>query len=197
MWTADGGRIFYPSDRDNDVMNLYMYDLAAKEHRMVTSCADYDIKFPTIWRNTIAYERGGYIYLFDTQTLEERKVEVEIDNDNSYSRTELRDVRDDVTDVAASPCGERLLVCAHGDIFSVPVKEGVTYNMTDTSGAREMNATYSPDGRRMAFVSDRSGEFLIYEQDVSGGRDEPVVEDIDTYLFDYRWSPDSKRIVWT
>ena len=197
MWTADGGRIFYLSDRDNDVMNLYMYDLAAKEHRMVTSCADYDIKFPTIWRNTIAYERGGYIYLFDTQTLEERKVEVEIDNDNSYSRTELRDVRDDVTDVAASPRGERLLVCAHGDIFSVPVKEGVTYNMTDTSGAREMNATYSPDGRRMAFVSDRSGEFLIYVQDVAGGRAEPVVEDIATYIFDYRWSPDSKLIVWT
>lgn len=196
MWAADGDRIFYLSDRDNDVMNLYMYDLRSKEHRMVTSHTDYDIKFPTIWKNTIVYEKGGYIYKFDTQTLVEQKVDIEIDNDNSYSRAELRDVRGDVTDVAAAPDGSRLLVSAHGDIFSVPVKHGVTYNLTDSSSSREMNAAYSPDGTMMAYVSDRSGEFLIYVQPAGGGEARPINDGVKTYIFGFRWSPDSKSIAW-
>jgi len=64
MWSPDGKKIYYISDRDS-YMNLYEYDVAAKSTVQLTNYKEYDIKFPAAGQNAIVYENGGYIFKFD------------------------------------------------------------------------------------------------------------------------------------
>lgn len=195
MWSADGNEIYYISDRDN-VMNLYVYTINDKNTKQLTFSKDYDIKFPSIGNDQIVYEQGGYIYKFDTRNKQATKVNIEIDNDQLYSRPQLKDVSDQLRSIDISPNGERVLLTARGDLFSVPAKEGITYNLTNSSDANDFAATWSPDGQKIAYISDKNGEFNIWIRDVFTGKEQDLTKNLKTYIFDILWSPDSKKIAW-
>ena len=96
-----------------------------------------------------------------------------------------------------SPNGERVAIAARGEIFNVPAKEGITYNLTQSSGVHERDVQWSPDGKYIAWVSDKTKEFEIYIQKYD--RSEPprqVTKNADTYIFSFKWSPDSKKILY-
>ena len=137
MWSPDGNTIYYISDR-GDIMNLYAYDVNTKEDKQLTSYKEYDIKFPAIGDKLIVYEQGGYIYGYDLQSGKESKITINIDNDQVYSRPTLTDVSGQISSIAVAPGGESVVVAARGDIFSLPVKEGITYNLTNSSDANDM-----------------------------------------------------------
>ena len=67
-----------------------------------------------------------------------------------------------VRDVELSPKGERALFAARGDIFTAPIEKGPTRNLTRSSGAHDKWPRWSPDGRRIAFISDMTGEEELY-----------------------------------
>ncbi len=196
MWNQNGDEIYYLSDRD-DVMNLYVYKLSNKETKQLTFYKDYDIKFPSIGGDQIAYEYAGYIYLFDTKTKKANKVTIDIDNDQQYSRPEWKDVSSQISSYSVAPNGERVLLTAHGDVFSLPAKEGITYNLTNSSDANDQNALFSPNGKQLSYVSDKDGEFRIYVRNLATGEEKIVTKDIKTYIIDYVWSPNSEKILWS
>ncbi|MDR0982900.1 MAG: PDZ domain-containing protein [Culturomica sp.] len=196
MWSADGKDIYFISDRD-DVMNMFVYNVADKSTRKVTDFKDYDIKFPTIGGDKIVYENGGYIYLYNTVSKENTKLSISIDNDQVYARTEWKDVSEDISDYDLSANGERVVITARGDIFSVPAKEGITYNLTNSSDANDHSPSYSPDGKTIAYISDKSGEFQIWLRNIADGKERQLTKDIKTYIFGLQWSPDSKKILWS
>jgi tricorn protease len=195
MWFGD--EIYFCSDRDR-TMNLFSYNLKTNQTRKVTNYTEYDIKFPSAGDNRIIYENGGYIYIFDIKTQTSTKVSIQIADDFNTSRSELKDVTKFLGSVNPSPDGNRVVVAGRGDIFSVPVKEGITRNLTATSNAHDRDGFWSPDGKWIAYLSDANGEYEIYiiKQDGS----EPAVQlttGADTYKFTIRWSPDSKKIIWS
>ena len=195
MW--HGNKIFFASDRDR-TMNLFSYDLETKELMKMTQFTEYDIKFPSIYGDYIVFENGGYIYTFYIPEQKLTKVNITIKNDFLGGRTKWIDASKRLTNISASPAGERMAVTARGDVFNVPVKEGVTLNLTKSSGAHDREAEWSPDGKYIAYLSDRSGEYEIYIQkpDLS---EEPVqlTHNATTYKFSIDWSPDSKKILWS
>lgn len=196
MWAANGKEIYYISDRDG-VMNLYVYNTDNKQTAQLTFSQDYDIKFPAMGGDRIVYERGGYLYKLDINSKTESKIAVQIDNDQVYSRPEWKDVRYQIRNVETSPDGKRLLLSARGDIFSLPAKEGITYNLTNSSDANDYAPAWSPDGKSMAYISDKDGEFHIYLHDLASGHERKLTGDVKTYIYGFDWSPDSKKIVWT
>ncbi len=194
MWFGD--EIYFCSDRDR-TMNLFCYDLKTNQTRKVTNYTEYDIKFPSAGDNRIIYENGGFIYIFDIKTQTSTKISVEIADDLNTSRDELKDATRFMGSVNPSPDGNRIVVAGRGDIFSVPVKEGITRNLTSSSNAHDREGFWSPDGKWIAYLSDASGEYEIYITKQDGS--EPPVQltsGADTYKFTIRWSPDSKKIVW-
>jgi len=194
MWFGD--EIYFCSDRDR-TMNLFSYNLKNGQTRKVTNYTEYDIKFPSAGDNRIIYENGGFIYIFDIRTQTAKKVSVEIADDFNTSRNELKDATRFLASVNPSPDGNRVVVAGRGDIFSVPVKEGITRNLTSSSNAHDREATWSPDSKWIAYLSDASGEYEIYIAKQDGS--EPPVQlttGADTYKFSIRWSPDSKKILW-
>jgi tricorn protease len=196
MWSGD--RIYFLSDRDEAKrMNLYVYDLASKATRKLTSFAEFDIKFPSLGPKHIVFENGGYVYTFDLATEQTARVPVVIADDMVSGRGKVVKVDGRVTNYEIGPDGQRALFGARGDIFTVPAKFGNTRNLTMTSGVHERASKWSPDGRTIAFISDRSGTEEIWLMNQDGtGEPRQLTTGGDTYKYQIRWSPDGSKVLW-
>jgi tricorn protease len=197
MWSGD--RIYFLSDRDElKRMNLYSYDISTRETKKLTEFKDFDIKFPSLGPKAIVFENGGFIYRFDLATAQVVKIPVIIADDMVSGRTHLAKVGDRVTNYEISPDGKRALFGARGEIFTVPAKFGNTRNLTDSPGVHERDAKWSPDGKWIAFTSDKSGEDEVWIMPQDGqGPARQVTSPADTYKYQIAWSPDSKKIMWS
>lgn len=194
MW--HGNDIYFLSDRDH-IMNLFVYKGETKETSKLTNFTDFDIKFPSLGDASIVFEKGGFLYLYDFTTKSAEKVKVLIANDIASARNSLADASKSINSSDISPDGERLVLGARGDIFTLPAKDGITRNITRSTGIHERNGVWSPDGKYIAYISDQSGENEIYIQQQDGS-ESPVqlTKNADTYKFRIIWSPDSKKILW-
>jgi tricorn protease len=106
-------------------------------------------------------------------------------------------VSKNVTNYEISPDGKRALFGARGDVFTVPVKDGPTRNITSTPGTHERASKWSPDGKWISYISDATGEDEIYIRAQDGLA--PAIQLTsggDTYKYPMLWSPDSKKILW-
>ncbi len=195
MWHGD--KIYYLSDRDR-TMNMFVYDTKTRETKKVTDYKEYDIKFPSLGDHSIVYENGGYLYNYELATGEITKIPVVIDNDLLTGRNGFVDAGKFIDSYAVSPGGERVAFGARGDIFTVPAKTGITRNLTQSPGVHDRNVEWSPDGKYISFISDRTGEDEIYIRVQDGS--EPAIQltsNSDTYKYNPVWSPDSKKLLWS
>jgi tricorn protease len=195
MWGPDN-RIYYISDRDGR-MNLYVSDLATKEAKQLTNFRDFDIKFPSIGKDSIVFEQAGQIWRFDLASGQAAPVPITIAEDFASGRAGLVDAGKHVQSVATSPDGKRVIAVARGELFSVPGKDGTPRNLSRTSGAHERDAVWSPDGKWIAYNSDATGENELYIRP-QDGKAEPqqVTTGADTYYYRPIWSPDSTKLLW-
>ena len=194
MWIGD--EIFFASDRDM-TMNLFVYNTKTGTTEKVTNYTDYDVKFPSTDGTTIVYEQGGYLYKLDPKTRKSEKISITLNSDNVDARSEQKHVSDDLTAASLSADGKRVVVTARGEVFDVPVQKGVTRNITRTPGAHEREAEWAPDGKYIAYISDRTGETEVWLEAAEGGEPIQLTKNNDTYIRSIQWSPDSKSILYT
>ena len=194
MWSGD--TIYFSSDRSN-LLNLYGYDLKTGKLEQLTDHKDYDVRRPSLGTGQIVYELGGQVWLYDLSSRKSRRVPIEIRSDAPEARPFRKDVSEGVTQVAISPGGERALLVARGEVFSVPKKDGPTRNLSKSSGSREKDATWSPDGKTIAWLSDVSGADALHLVDPQGQQETiQLTRHESGYRHTLRWSPDSKKIAF-
>ena len=195
MWI--GTEIYYLSDRDH-TMNLFCYDTRTKETRKVTDFTEYDCKFPSYSQQYVVFENGGYIYKYDVKARKCEKVTVYLENDNIYGRPEYKNVADRMFSFDLSPDGERVLIIARGDLYSLPAQHGPVYNVTESSGAHEREGKWSPDGKYIAYFSDKDGEYQVYVASSSDmGNARKMTSFKDGYPSGLQWAPDSKTLYFS
>ncbi|MDD3386092.1 MAG: protease, partial [Bacteroidales bacterium] len=195
MWAEN--KIYFLSDRDR-TMNLFCYDIPTREISKVTNFKEFDIKFPSLGNERIIFENGGFLYTFNLADGKLDKLKIFIQNDFLNDRKVLKDAAKSIRSIGLSPNGERLIISARGELFNVPAKEGITRNLTRTSDVHEQGASWSPDGKWIAFISDLSGEFEIYIQDPKAETTpKSLTKKNDTYLFGLDWAPNSKSILFS
>jgi tricorn protease len=195
MWHEN--KIYYASDRDR-IMNLFEYDIKTKQTKKITDFTEYDVKFPSLGSDAIVYENGGYIYVYDLKTGVNSKVVISINDDMDSGRNFWVDASKfiNTTDIASD--GNRLTVTARGDVWTIPVKSGITRNLTKSNGSHERDAIWSPDGKNVAYISDASGETEIYTINQDGLKTpRQITKNGDTYKYSPSWSPNSKMILWS
>lgn len=187
--------VYFLSDRDNKAVNLYRY--ADKKIQQLTNNTDWDIRSAAGIDNTVVYEAGGYLYQLDVTTGKSSPIPVQINSQSVQSRPQWKDASKTLTSARLSTTGQRVAVSARGDVFTVPVKDGSTRNLTSSSGVREFDALWSPDGSQVAYISDKNNkhQLVLEAQD---GLSEPRVYPLsDTGYFNLlAWSPDNNLIVY-
>ncbi len=199
MWHGD--KIYFVSDRDeNKRMNVYCYDLQSKETKKLTDFTEYDVKYPSLGDKAIVFENGGFVYkmLLDVDNPKAEKVEITLAEDHSQRRARIESVVNYLREYGVSPDGNRALFVARGDVFTVPAKYGETRNLTQSPGAHDRDAIWSPDGKWIAYISDRTGEDEIWVQAQDGKTPaRQVTQNGMVYKYAPQWSPDSTKIAWS
>jgi tricorn protease len=196
MWHGD--TIYFDSDRGPEHrLNLYSYSLSTHEIKQLTHFTDFDVNWPSLGPDAIVFENGGYLYLFDLNTQKEHKLTIYLPGDRDLARKHWTTVSKLITDFDIAPDGKRAVFSARGDIFTVPAKEGSVRNLTRTPGIREKYAAWSPDGRWVAYMSDRTGEDELYITPQDGlGQEQRITYDGKMFRLPPVWAPDSKKLLF-
>lgn len=195
VWVGD--KIYFTSDREH-TLNLFVYDTKSKQTHKVTNHNDYDVLWPSSGdKRYIVYQLGGYVYRLDTNTEKTEQLSIHVVGDLPQTVPYYKNVRDFIQTVEISPSGARALFESRGEVFTVPAKDGEIRNITHSAGIREMNPTWSPDGKWIAYLSDRSGEYEIYIRKQDGtGEERRITTDGNIWRFPPIWSPDSKLLAF-
>ncbi len=195
MWI--GNRIFFNSDRTG-TLNLFSYDPASGATAQLTQSTQWDVRWPSADEvGQIVYEMDGELNVLDTRNGQSRHLSIAVPSDQLDSRPSQVSAAGQIEDGALSPKGERAVFVGRGDIFSLPIEKGVTRNLTRSSNAHDKRARWSPDGRKIAFISDRTGEEEVYVMDALGtGQPEQLTSGGKAMRYAPEWSPDGKRLAF-
>ncbi len=166
MWI--GKDVYFLSDRDR-VKNLYQYNQQSKQVTQVTFEKIWDINSANNQANEVIYAVAGELKIIDTTNKKIKTVSINIHPDLPELRVQWKDAMASLENAILSPNGKRVVISARGEIFTVPLKDGSTRNLTQTDAVRERDALWSPKGDRIAFTSDEGGVQKLVIVDQYGG----------------------------
>jgi tricorn protease len=198
MWARDGN-IYFVSDRDGGgLTNIWRVSESGGKAERVTSFKSGDVRWPSISDDgkTIVFEHDFGVSKLDVASKRVTPLRFDINAETEESLSEVRNFNSEVDDYDLAPNSRRIVLSVHGEIFTAPVEEGDLRQITD-SPSRDRNVTYSPDGKWLAYISDRSGREELYVSAVDGSGEPQKLTDVDALKASYSWSPDSTQIAYT
>ncbi len=196
MW--HGRTLYFLSDRGAEMRhNIWAYDMDRKSMRQVTQFRDFDIHFPSVGPRDIVFEAGGLLYLLDLSTEKYRQVSIQVVTDERTLKPRLEKVADRIMTAGISSTGKRVVFGARGDVFTLPAEHGVVLDLTRDPGVAERRPAWSPDGKKIAYWSDRSGEYELTLRSADGTGDEETLTSLGPgFRYSPFWSPDSGKIAF-
>jgi len=186
-----GNMIYFVSERSG-IRNLWMLDPASKKVKQITFSKDLPVRFPASDGKRIVFELGPRLAVYDPATNETKVIPVDLHSDHVHARPfEASIARPDGGSLG--PTGKRVALVARGHLVTVPAGEGSMRTLINDSSQRVLSAVYAPDGKRIAYVSDATGEeqiHLIDTADDAAGK--ALTKDLAGQNSAPTWSPDGK-----
>jgi tricorn protease len=196
MWIGD--TIFFNSDRDGH-FNLYSVSPAGGKATQLTTSKLWDVRWPSSDNEgRIVYEMNGELQIFDTRNRKSTPISISVPDEGLARRPSRVSAANNISSWSLSPKGERALFAARGDIFTAPIEKGPTRNLTHSSNAHDKWPVWSPDGSRIAFISDMSGEEELYIIPQDGLKPaEQITRGGAAMRYQPEWSADGKQITFS
>ncbi|MCL4814560.1 MAG: PD40 domain-containing protein, partial [Vicinamibacteraceae bacterium] len=193
-----GDKVYFSSDRGpEERMNLWVWERKTGNTRQITKFTTDDITFPAIGPNDIVFQAGGTLYLMDLASEKVSPVKVQVVTDQATLKPRVEKVQSLIMNGGISPTGKRAYFEARGDVFSVPAEHGPVVNLTRSSGVAERYPAWSPDGKTLAYWSDRSGEYELTVRPADGlGAEKTLTKIGSGFRYNIHWSPDSKHVAF-
>lgn len=190
--------LFFLSDRDaSQRHNLWSLDTRTGATKQITTFTDFDVQFPSIGPKDIVFSQSDRLWLLDLTTLKSKPVDITVVTDEATLKSRQVNVSGYIHSYDVSPGGKRMVLEARGDVFTVPKEYGVVRNLTRSSGVSERYPSWSPDGRQIAYFSDRSGEYELCVRAEDGTGEETTLTKLGAgFRYRPQWAPDSKKITF-
>ena len=194
VWHGD--TIYFRSDRDGST-DVWAYDVPTGELRQVTDFRGSDVKWLAGGEHGFVIERDGFLHELDVETGEATRIDVIVRGDFPWAAEQWVDVSDDVDWARISATGQRAVMQARGEIFTVPVEHGDARNLTRSSGAHDRSPLWSPDGATVAWFSDDGDgyELLLTAQDGLGEVRRIGIGE-SKMAWEATWSPDGEHVAF-
>jgi len=207
MWI--GRTVFFLSDRDGPV-TLFSYDTQTRRVTRELPSRGFDITSASAGDGAIIYAKFDALHVFDPATHTDRRIDVSVNGDMPQVRPHWQYVGpgdggrttgvegNEIQNAALSPTGRRAVFEVHGTIFSVPAEHGDIRTVSTVPDTANRDPAWSPDGKSIAYFSDRSGEYQLLVAD-QRGLEKPRAISLDSpasFYYSPVWSPDSKKIAY-
>lgn len=211
MWGSDNNIYFVGDPLPNEktvkpgspevrtsVNNIYKIPAAGGAPVQVTKHADGSLFWPSMSSDgkTIVYEDNFGIWKLDVASGRANEIRIDLGTDDKENEIEFRQVQDEVDSFDISPSGRRATISARGQILTIATDRGdITRVNPDAMASRSQNPKWSPDGKYIAFISDKSGQDEIWISDPEGKSPKKITT-LDNEKNPAIWSPDSKSLLY-
>lgn len=157
-----GDTVYFISDRDNELFNVYGWDPQTGTTRRVSAETTWEVRAADGHGSSIVYEAGGRLKEIDLDSGETTEIVVSIDPDLPQLRSQWKNVGSTLQAAGISPNGMRTVITARGEVFTVPVDDGSTRNLSVSDGVREYDGLWSPGGSEIAWIVESAdGQSLV------------------------------------
>ncbi|WP_411768753.1 PDZ domain-containing protein [Winogradskyella sp. A3E31] len=191
------GIVYFISERDYTA-NIWSFNPVTKEEKQITFHKKFDVKSLDADDSNIVYEQGGYLHVYNPDSNTTDQLSIDVKGDLNFSRPRWEDISGgDLSNPNVSPNGKRAVFEHRGDIFTVPKENGTWRNLTNSPGVADRNPIWSPKGDKIAWFSDKSGEYQLVIADQDGQNQESIKLPNPTFYFVPDWSPDGKYFAYT
>ncbi len=135
------------------------------------------------------------MWKLDVASGKSAEIRIDVKSDSKENDTELVTLANEAEGFHLSPSNRRAAVVVHGEVFTIATDRGEPQRVTETPW-REQDARWSPDGKWIAFVSDRTGRQEVWISDELGKTPKQLTN-VDCDKTAIVWSPDSKSLLWS
>jgi tricorn protease len=194
----ENGILYFLSEQDY-ANNVWSYNPKTKAQKQLTFHKDYDVKNLSASNGLLVYEQGARLHSLDIATGKTKPLTIHANGDLNWGRPRWNNITGGaLVNASLSPTGKRALFEHRGEVFSVPKENGDWRNITRSTGAADRYPSWSPDGQKIAWFSDASGEYqlMVADQDGLGTAKVYPIPNKKFYYFP-SWSPDGKYIAFT
>ena len=184
-------------DAMKSINNIWKISDKGGKPAQVTHHGDGNLFFPSISADgkTIVYEDNFGIWKLDTASGKSTEIRIDVKSDLKENKTELVSVANEAESFHISPSNKRAAIAVHGEIFTIATDRGEIQRVTETPW-KEQTPRWSPNGKSIAFVSDRTGREEVWVSDELG-KNAKKLSDADCDKNALTWSADSKMLLWS
>ena len=167
--TSDGKIIYYLSEREG-TFNVYSFPIDdPSQIEKITKHKTHPVRFLSVSRDgVICYGYDGDIYV-NNGSGNSKKLSISIDSDKSESDIAVLDVTGG-SDNDLSRDGKQIAFISRGEVFVTSTDYKTVKQITDTPAA-EADVAFSPDGKKLAYASEREGIWNIYTAELVNNED--------------------------
>ena len=206
MWSADGRRLYYVSDRTdaankNGAQNIWVAALntsgGRSDFRRLSSFTDGRVLWPSISYDgrEVVFEHNFGIWKLDTESGKATEVSITRRGASSGPAIERLRLNDRISDLQLSPDGKKVAFVVRGEVFAASAADGGDAARVSISAAEEYQVTWAPDSRRLVYVSDRDGTPHLFLYEFNNNTETQLTRDTNDDSTP-RFSPDGKLLAF-